>query len=195
MKILDQLVIIKNSYTKPVKSNSDNLNISVVSKINNSFTPQSNMKIQINLKKEEEIIYSIEKIILTCEENLKEMDEIKKNFNYNKSILLDATIINQNSFYIPQLAPENILKNSVGLKIQTEEEGLLNEIEEKFKIILCKLTKIKSMFTNQNVLVEKKNLKQIKLEKLRSSYTAMKKIYENALRNGYLKKGSKEEMK
>jgi hypothetical protein len=43
--------------------------------------------------------------------------------------------------------------------------------------------------------VEKKNSKQVKLEKLRSSYTAMKKIYENALRNGYLKKNSKEDIK
>lgn len=61
---------------------------------------------------------------------------------------------------------------------------LLEQIEEKFKIFLNKFIKLKSHLENDRNLQERKMQKQDKLEKLKSSYSTMKKIYENAVRCG-----------
>jgi len=136
-------------------------------------------------------------ILKRCEMNLKEIEDYKKNisnsnnFISSNSIVLETTIINQNSFYIPNIDNKQINPGLIPVIDHLENEDnliLLHKLEENFKIIFTKLNKMKLIYESETKLKEKKGLKQEKLEKIKNSYAAMKKIYENAIRTGKLKK-------
>lgn len=214
MKSLEQFILIQNSIKNtdnpntPRCKSSRGFDVSVLSKFHNSSIPQSHTEIKINPNpsdQKQEVLKSVDNLIKSCDSNIKELEDQKKiqinlqQINLNKTILMDATMINQNSFYIPQLPSKlpmqqeyfynmgnNLKQSSLTNNLNIDDGLLLEKIEEKFKIIHFKLCKLKGLFDNDKVLQERKTQKQKKLENLKSSYSAMKKIYENAIRNGLI---------
>jgi hypothetical protein len=214
IKSLEQIIFIRNSIKKLDNPNSQRSNssrsidVSVLSKFHNSTIPQSHTEIKINpnpMNQKEEVLKLVDNLMKSCESNIKELEEQRKTqiniqqLNLNKTILMDATMINQNSFYIPQLPSQlpmqqdhfnnignNLKQTSIGGNLNLDDTVLLEKIEEKFRIINFKLFKLKGLYDNDKILQEKKTQKQQKLEKLKGSYSVMKKIYENAIRNGVI---------
>jgi hypothetical protein len=190
IKILEQLMIVKNNSDKlrnkiSSQEQTNQIEVSALSKLNNSSVPQ---KTNLNINQtpsinKDDILKTINILSKCCETNLKEIDELKKNPNgFNSTLVLDQTTIIQNSYYYPNYG-DNIGKMT-GHNSYFESSILLEKIEEKFKLIYFKLKKMKNFYEIENNLLEKKSKKQEKLEKLKSSYSAMKKVYENAIRNG-----------
>lgn len=197
IRILEQLVLLKKQSNKDEKSakpsSTESIDISVLSKLNNSSIPQkTDLKIlSPNSNTKEEAIKTVQNLLKCCEKNLKEIEETKKTLSGNNTIILDTTIINQNSFYIPNIPQQDSTKyaaNGSLLKgsnmMNLEGQVILDKIEENLRVIYFKLCKMKSFYESENILKEKKKNKQEKLEKLKSTYSTMKKIYENAIRNG-----------
>jgi hypothetical protein len=188
IKILEQLVNVKNYSEKNKNFNQKNTNSQTSSfdikeeKVQIKNDPINNDNI--------EILKNIENILKCCESNLKEIDDIKKtnllsmNNSIDKSVVLEATIINQNSFYLPNYNNKVLLSPHKSFVLLEESQVLLDKIEEKFRAIYSKLSKMKIFYETEKNLKEKKKLKQAKLENLKNSYTGMKKIYETHIRNG-----------
>jgi hypothetical protein len=203
IKILDQLNFIKKSINQDYDvSKKNEMDLSNISKINHTAIPQKPLTIQqlekndgININSsdsKEESTKIIVELVKNCENILEEIEEDKKSLN--KSLFLDATVINQNSFYIPQgemiknelqiNTASNNLKNSGVTHNDTNFLTLMEKLEEKFAAICVKLKKIKMFFEKENVLKAKRESKQQRLEKLKKSYSTLKKVYENAIRSG-----------
>ena len=70
----------------------------------------------MQLKSNKEITSSLSSLIKTCEANISELDMNIKNLISNKSFLLEATMINQNSFYLAEVNKDTI-KNKLNFKI------------------------------------------------------------------------------
>jgi hypothetical protein len=162
----------------------------------------------------EGVLEIVQNLIKCCENNLKEIEESKKyaiqmnNINFynnnnnpntsiNKSIF-DTTFIIQDSFLLPneknlgnftheekELTINQNLKKINRFDVNISENfSLIDNIEENFKFIKKKLNDFKNLLEKETILKEKKLYKQEKLEKLKRSYSMMKKVYENALRRG-----------
>lgn len=168
----------------------DNLNTSTLSKINHTSIANNN-KLQIFNKEEnqehKELVYkTVSTLIDYCNNGVKELEENKKMLNNNKSIVLESTMINQNSFYIPNIQMEQLrYQNMQGKNLLNDNVLHFTEkVEEKFKLIGFKLGRIRLFFDTEKQLHEKKERNQQRLEKLKKSYSTLKKIHQNAIRSG-----------
>lgn len=80
---------------------SKDMNISVLSKINNSTIPKKTSNIPNETFSKDDALNTIHGLINSCQKNVDEIEENKKNMN--KSILLENTMINERSFYMPNI--------------------------------------------------------------------------------------------
>jgi len=224
IKILEQLVNVKKiSIDKNSKTEMNTSTLQGDLNIHQNFSNTTESKPQILNK--EEILKIVENLITGCDKNLREIEESKKTaiqiynmnninnvpilnsninignayINTNKSIFLETTMIDQTSFYLPDL------KNFGNLKIEdtssphkilslknhsrndfsiSQNISLIDRLQENFEFIKNKLTKLKILLDRESKVKEKKKHKQEKLEKLKQSYSMMKKIYNNAVRGG-----------